>query len=141
MNGAEIFQPFIGMLVLTFVVWVYMYVLRISYSKRERIHPQRMTTPERGKALMPEEVCYPAYNLTNLFELPVIFYALCLTLYVTGNVDQVYVVAAWAFFVLRVLHSIVHCTVNRVYLRFFLYMGGALALWFMLGRVVLDLLT
>jgi hypothetical protein len=140
MPGAEIFQPFIGMLVLTFVVWVTMYVLRISYLKRERIHPQRMTTPERGKALMPEEVSYPAYNLTNLFELPLIFYALCLYLYVTGSVDQAYVIAAWAFFVLRVLHSSVHCTVNRVYLRFFLYIGAALALWFMLGRVVLDVL-
>ena len=140
MDANEIFAPFIGMLSLTFLVWVLLYVRRIGYMTKHRIHPQRVTTPEKGKALIPEDVSYPAYNLANLFELPVVFYALCLYLYVTGNVDQIYVAAAWVFFVLRVLHSIVHCTFNRVIVRFWLYALSALALWFMLARAVIDLL-
>ena len=140
MCANDIFIPFIGMLALTFVVWVYLYVRRISYTIRNRIHPQRLTTPEKGRALIPDEVNYPAYNLTNLFELPVAFYALCLYLYVTGNVDATYVAAAWIFFLLRVLHSIVHCTFNRVIVRFYLYALSALALWFMLGRAAIAVL-
>ncbi len=140
MAGSEIFMPFVGMLSLTFVVWVLLYVRRIGYMRQHRIDPQDLTTPEKGKALMPDSVSYPAYNLANLFELPVVFYALCLYLFVTGSVDAVYVAAAWAFFGLRVLHSIVHCTFNRVIVRFWLYAAAALALWFMLGRVVLALL-
>ena len=137
-QGAEIFIPFVGMLSLTFVVWLVLYVRRIGYMRKNRVDPQDFTTPEKGKALLPEYVNYPAYNLANLFELPVMFYAICLYLYTTGSVDQTYVVAAWFFFVLRVLHSIVHCTINRVMLRFKLYALAALALWFMLGRVLID---
>jgi hypothetical protein len=138
MSDGEIFVPFIGMLSLTFFVWVLLYVRRIGYTVKHRIHPQRLTTPERGKALIPDDVNYPAYNL---FELPVVFYALCLCLYVTGNVDQTYVAAAWVFFVLRVLHSIVHCTFNRVIVRFCLYALSSLALWFMLARAAIDIIS
>ena len=141
MDAKEIFLPFIGMLSLTFVVWVHLYVRRIGYTTRHSIHPQRLTTPEKGKALIPDAVNYPAYNLTNLFELPVVFYALCLYLYVTGNVDQIYIAAAWVFFLLRVLHSIVHCTFNPVIVRFALSDFSSLALWFMLARVVIDVFS
>lgn len=141
MAGSEIFVPFVGMLTLTFVVWVVLYVRRITYMMKHRINPQDSSTPEKGKALLPENINLPAYNLSNLFELPVVFYALCLYLFVSGSVDQVYVAAAWIFFVLRVMHSIVHCTINRVMLRFKLYALSALALWFMLGRVLLGILA
>ena len=141
MPGAEIFLPFIGMLALTFVVWVLLYARRIGYMKKHRINPQDMTTPENCKALLPEYVSYPAYNFANLFELPIVFYAICLYLYVTGTVDQTYIVAAWVFFILRVMHSFVHCTINRVMWRFKLYVLAALALWFMLGRVILGVLA
>ena len=141
MDAKEIFVPFIGMLSLTFLVWVHLYVRRISYTIRHRIHPQRLTTPDKGRALIPDAVNYPAYNLSNLFELPVVFYALCLYLYVTGNVDPTYVAAAWVFFLLRVLHSVVHCTVNRVIVRFYLYALSSLALWFMLARAAVALLS
>ncbi len=139
MADDAIFMPFVGMLGLTFVVWVYLYVRRIGYMRRHRIDPQDLATPEKGKALLAASVNYPAHNLANLFELPVVFYALCLYLYVTGSVDGVYLAAAWVFFGLRVMHSIVHCTFNRVIVRFWLYAAAALALWFMLGRVVLGL--
>lgn len=139
MNSDAIFQPFLGMLLLTFVVWLLLYKRRIGYMKRERIHPQKVTTPEKFRERAPEEINYPANNLANLFELPVVFYALCLYLYVSGQVDIVYVVAAWVFFVFRVAHSFVHCTFNRVYLRFYLYAAASVALWFMLGRAVVGL--
>jgi hypothetical protein len=141
MDAGEIFTPFIGMLLLTFFVWVHLYVRRIGYMIKHRIGAQKLTTPEKGKALIPEAVNFPAYNLTNLFELPVVFYALCLYLFVTGNVDMAYVAAAWVFFLLRVSHSVVHCTFNRVIVRFWLYALSSLALWFMLFRAAIDLLS
>lgn len=141
MNGNDIFLPFAGMLALTFVVWLYMYVLRLRYIIANRIDSQKLRTPQAAAELLPESVNYPASNLRNLCELPVVFYALCLMLYATGEVDAVYVGAAWLFFAFRVLHSLVHCTFNRVILRFGLYMLSALTLWFMLGRAVVGLIT
>jgi len=138
MQNADIFGPFIGMLLLTFVVWVVMYVRRITFLKRNNINAQRLTTPERGAEIIPEEVSYSSNNLKNLFELPVVFYALCLYLYTAGQVDQIYVIAAWTFFGLRVVHSLIQCTVNIVILRFAAYMISSIALWFMLLRVAYD---
>ena len=50
-----------------------------------------------------------------------LFYALTLYLFVTKQVDTLYVDAAWVFVAFRVLHSAVHCTFNLVMLRFYLY--------------------
>lgn len=131
-------MPFIGMLVLTFAVWVHLYVKRLRYTIDNRIHPQRLTTHEKGLAIIPEEVHYPANNFRNLCELPVVFYAICLYLFVTDGVDAVYVTAAWLFFALRVVHSVIHCTINRVIWRFSAYAASSLILWFMLARVVVG---
>ena len=138
MNADAIFGPFLGMMLLTFVVWVVMYVRRLVFLHANKINPQKLTTLERGAAIIPETISYPAHNLRNLFELPVVFYALCLYLYVADRVDTTYVIAGWVFLVLRVAHSVVHSTVNIVTLRFLIYVAGALTLWFMLLRAALE---
>ena len=140
MNNALILRPMIGMMLLTAFVWIFLYAKRIPAMKKARRSVQTYTTPEKAVELLPASVNYPAYNFKNLFELPVLFYALCLTLYVTEMVDAAYVIAAWVFLGFRVLHSVVHCTVNIVILRFYLYSAAALALWFMLARATIDIL-
>ena len=134
MNDAAIFQPMLGMLLLTMGVWVLLYKRRIAAMKALRRPVQSYTTPENVVGVLPEFANLPAHNLRNLTELPVLFYALCLYLYVSGQVDALYVAAAWVFFVLRVAHSIVHCSRNIVMLRFYLYLGASLALWLMVLR-------
>lgn len=138
MTADAIFGPFLGMMLLTFVVWVVMYVRRLVFLHANKINPQKLTTLERGAAIIPETISYPAHNLRNLFELPVVFYALCLYLYVADRVDTTYVIAGWVFLVLRIAHSVVHSTVNIVTLRFLIYVAGALTLWFMLLRAALE---
>lgn len=46
--------------------------------------------------------------------------------------------SAWVFFGFRLLHSAVHCTVNVILLRFWLYAAGAVALWFMVVRAAIQ---
>jgi len=138
MSNEQILLPMLGMMVLTAVVWFFLYARRIPAMRRAGKPTQAYTTPDKGAAFLPEEVSYPANNLRNLFELPVLFYALCLYLYVTASADGVQVAAAWAFVGLRTAHSIIHCTVNIVILRFLSYFAAALVLWFMLGRALLS---
>lgn len=139
MAQTAILEPVVGMFVLTFLVWTYLYVRRIAYMRRERIDPQRVRSPGRKHELIPEEINYPADNLANLTELPVVFYALCLLLYATAMADAIDVVAAWAFLLFRAVHSAVHCTFNRVMLRFGIYMVSSLILWFMVARTALRM--
>jgi hypothetical protein len=106
--------------------------------RKARKPAQVYTTPDKTAELLPEEVNYPAYNLKNLFELPVLFYALCLYFYVTATASGVDVFAAWLFLLFRIIHSAIHCTANIVMARFVAYSAAALSLWFMLGRAVLG---
>ena len=134
MQGNEILQPLIAMVLVTLAVWTALYVRRIRFLVSHRIDAQRVSTPEKVSTVIPEHVQYPANNFKNLFELPVLFYAICLYLYVTGSADTVYVLAAWAFVALRAVHSLIQCTTNIVMHRFAIYMAGAVALWFMVLR-------
>ena len=139
MNSTSIFAPFFAMIALTLVVWVYMYARRIPFIIRSKFTPEQLSPLELAR-LSPPAVANPSDNLKNLFELPTVFYALVLFLYVTNHVDTRYVLAAWLFVGFRVLHSAVHCTFNFVPLRFWPYAGGALSLWFMAVRAALELL-
>lgn len=137
MQQTAIFTPFLGMLLLTFLVWVYMYVKRLAYLTSENIDAQELSTPDKLVKIIPEHVNNPANNLKNLFELPVLFYAICLYLYVTQQVDPGYLYAAYVFFVFRAIHSIVQCTFNKVMVRFSVYSISAIALWFMVLRAAI----
>lgn len=133
MDQTAIFKPFLGTMILTLIVWVYMYSRRIPFIMRSKLTPSQLS-PMVFASLSPSQVSNPSDNLKNLFELPTIFYAVALYLYFTQQVDSVYVGAAWVFFGFQVLHSGVHCTFNFIPLRFWLYALSALALWFMVLR-------
>lgn len=137
--NTQILWPFLSMMLLTMLVWMYMYVLRLGHIAKARIDPQELTTAYRAAKHFPEHIAYPADNLRNLFEMPVLFYALCVYLYVTATVDSLTVVLAWTFVALRAVHSAIHCTINRVHWRFIAYMLSSIALWVMLLRAMLRL--
>ena len=139
MSEAVIFQPFLATMVLTLVVWIYMYGRRLPFIFSSGLDPKRMTPVELAR-LSPPQVSTPSDNLKNLFELPTVFYAVVLYVYVTHQVDAVYVSAAWGFFLFRVLHSVVHCTFNFIPLRFVLYVISAGALWFIVLRAAIAAL-
>jgi len=137
MEQRAIFGPFFATMLLTLVVWVYMYIRRIAFITSNRISPTDLAVPGALAQLSPAAVSNPSDNLKNLFEIPVLFYALALYLFATDQVDAGYVSAAWVFVVFRALHSAVHCTINIVLLRFYLYLFSTLAVWFMLLRAAL----
>jgi hypothetical protein len=134
MHQTAIFAPFFATMFLTMVVWIYMYARRIPFILGSGVTPGELSVPGRLAQISPPAVSNPSDNLKNLFEIPVLFYALALYLFVTQQVDALYVGAAWVFVVFRVLHSAVHCTVNIVMVRFYLYLVSTLAVWFMLIR-------
>ncbi|MGH8335916.1 MAG: MAPEG family protein [Gammaproteobacteria bacterium] len=118
-----------------------MYVRRISFLTRNQIRPADISTPTALANLSPPAVANPSDNLKNLFEIPVVFYALALYLFVTHQVDALYVDAAWVFVAFRAMHSAVHCTFNLIMLRFYLYLIATLAVWFIAIRAALAYVT
>jgi hypothetical protein len=137
MKQESIFGPFFAIVLLTFAVWIYMYVRRIRFITSLKISPKDLAIPGKLAQISPPEVSNPSDNFKNLFEIPVLFYALVLYFYATKQVDVWYVNAAWIFVAFRLLHSIVHCTFNLIMLRFYLYLFSSLVVWFMAMRAAL----
>ncbi len=138
MTQTAIFSPFFAMMLVTLVVWVYMYARRIPFIRQSNLTPGQLTPLELAR-ISPPAVSNPSDNLKNLFEIPVLFYALTLFLYDTHRV--VFLVAAWVFVGFRALHSLVHCTINVVIVRFWLYCVSTMAFWFMAVRAALRWLA
>ena len=137
MNQSAIFAPFLTVMFLTLIVWFYMYSRRIPFLQKSRVDLNTLNAAELAR-ISPGAVSNPSDNLKNLFELPTVFYAVVLYLFVTHKVDSAYLIAAWVFAIFRILHSAVHCTANIVLIRFWLYCISALALWFMVVRAAVN---
>ena len=65
-------------------------------------------------ARVPSDVALPNRNMMNLLELPVLFYVACLIHFVAGQVNETALVLAWSYVGLRVAHSAIHLSYNRV---------------------------
>jgi hypothetical protein len=66
-----------------------MYIRRIRFITGSKISSADLVTPGALARLSLPSVSNPAANLQNLFEIPIIFYALVLYLLVTQQVDPV----------------------------------------------------
>lgn len=137
MTQSAIFGPFFATIFLTLAVWMYMYIRRIAFISGNRLGQAELAKPGALARLSPPAIANPSDNLKNLFEIPVLFYALVLYLFVTRQVDALYVGAGWVFVAFRALHSLVHCTFNLIILRFYLYLFASLAVWFIAIRAAI----
>lgn len=118
----------------TIAVWCYLYVTRVGHMQKNQIHPQALAKPGKTEVLL-APVVNPSDNFENLFEVPVLFYVAVLFLFVSGLEDPTFVVMAWIFVIGRALHSLIHCTYNRVMHRFAFYAISTLSVWAMWFKI------
>lgn len=127
MDSTAIFGPMLAMVLLTLVVWLRMYFARVGEMRRLRIHPQAVASSAQAAEKFVDTRA--ADNFRNLFELPVLFYAALGTAFAIGAVELPLLALAWSFVLLRIVHSAIHCTYNRVMHRFTAYVAGGVVLW------------
>ena len=110
MTQTAIFWPMIAQVALVFIVYYLTFTRRKAavMSGKARISQFRENLDE------PAESLFARNNLTNQFELPVLFHVVCLALYVTNGAGIVPLVLAWVFVLSRYLHSYIHVTSNRI---------------------------
>jgi hypothetical protein len=134
----SIFLPGFALVALTFIVWCRLYVERLGQMRRERIRPQSVATSAQMSAKLPDTRA--ADNFRNLFELPVLFYFALVVAAMSGQTGALVIGLAWTFVVLRAVHSLIHCSYNRVMHRFSVYLLSAVVLWALLGLLVWRLI-
>ena len=124
MNQTTLLTPIFVLVLWTSAVFLVLAFGRVKYTK----NPQDAAHSKDLKGTMPDWVERAADNYNHLFEQPVAFYALTLCIAVINNFDSFMVQLAWAFVVLRIMHSLVQLTFNLVLLRFFIFVMGWLVL-------------
>ena len=111
-NAMHLLLATLGMVLLTFIVGTLMLYSRVQEMRRKRLHPQTAATAYTLSGRL--ENVQAADNFRNLFETPVLFYSLVACAIGVSHVPPWLMIGAWCYFALRVAHSLIHCTYNRV---------------------------
>lgn len=131
MQVLGILWPTLALVALVFVVWFTLFYQRLGHMKRNPPKADDFTTTEAAlRYFRPVEM--PANNLANLFELPVLYFALVPLLVLTAQAGHVQVVLAWIYVVLRAIHSFIHIGPKKVQPRFMVYLASTavlMAMW------------
>lgn len=138
MDPIAILLPVFVVGLLTVVMTIWMFATRIPAMSERGIDAQEARDTARLLDMLPPEVTRVSNNYNHLFEQPTLFYAIAISIAVLGQVDTFYVTCAWAFAILRVLHSLVQATIDRVQIRFGLFFLAWVALGAMILRVLFS---
>jgi len=136
--STAILWPTFTLVLLIFVVLV---TLAVQRFRHVRAHPPRVeniATSAAAKAYF-EPVEPPANNLANLFEMPVLYFALVPLLLLFRHAGDFEVLLAWIYVALRIVHSLIHIGRGKVTARFLVYLASCLVLAVMWAAFALSM--
>jgi hypothetical protein len=136
-TNAEFLSPVLALVAWTLVMWIWMYATRIPAMNAAGLDPQEAAYPGTWAHRLRPGVRSVADNYNHLHEQPTIFYALMFFAALTGGGDATALKLAWCYVVLRVLHSLVQATFNRVIVRFSIFAIGSIVLMIFTFRELL----
>jgi len=130
MIGMTILQPVVALAAWTMVMGIWMYATRIPAMNARKIDPDTLANdPEVTlDRVLPPQVQWKAHNYNHLHEAPTVFYAIAIVLAIVGQGDGLNAILAWVYVGLRVIHSLVHATVNKIVARFAIFIASGLVL-------------
>jgi hypothetical protein len=130
MHYSPLLAPVVALVAWTLVVMVWMAVTRLPAMKKAGIDVSKVVGG-RGQNLegvIPDEVQWKAHNYAHLCEQPTLFYAIVLVLALMGMEQPINVYLAWSYVIIRIVHSLVQATINKVSMRFPLFLLSSLCL-------------
>lgn len=127
--------PVLALVGWTFVMWLWLYAVRIPAMQKAKIDPQE--AEKTGDFKLPRAAQRPAENYNHLHEQPTIFYAMALAAEMAGAVDHFSVGLAWTYVTIRIVHSLIQATANIIMVRFLLFTLGTFVLLGLFVRIVM----
>jgi len=138
MTSSDIFWPVLAQIFLTLGMFTVLGVRKAKVVKAGKVNRQEAKLDNR---VWSEDVVKVSNNIANQFEVPVLFYVLCLVANSINVTDIVVVVLAWLFVLSRYAHAYVHIGSNYVPFRMRLFLAGCFILIAMLVLVAWKLAT
>ena len=127
MTQTALLTPVFTLILWTFAITAIMAYGRVRFTK----DPQDAAHTRDLKGMMPAWVERTADNYNHLFEQPVAFYVVTLSIALMNNIEPLMVQLAWGFVFVRIIHSVVQLTINIVLLRFAIFAIGWLIIAYM----------
>jgi len=132
--STEILAPVTALLLLTCVVWAWMYATRIPAITKLGMKLDPNLPNGQQMAELPPRVRWKADNYNHLLEQPTMFYAVALTLALLGAGEGTNVTLAWCYVGLRVIHTLQQTLWNKIEVRFVIFLMSSLVLIAMVLR-------
>ena len=111
MDNTLILYPLLPVVFLNFFVIFHMrYVIEKAIKKRE----VRYSWFRVYEGSAPEHLLAARHHYKNFFEIPILFYLLCIIIYVIDDVRELDLWSAWLFVVFKLIHSYIRLTSNYV---------------------------
>ena len=135
MRYSPILAPVVALIAWTLVVMVWMVLTRLPAMRRAGIHVESLVGGRGAnlEGVLPDGVMWKSHNYTHLVEQPTLFYAVALTLALMDFGGGINLYLAWSYVALRIVHTLIQATYNRVIHRFLVF---ALATLCLLGLTV-----
>lgn len=127
---SPILAPVVVLIAWSLVMLVWMIVARLPAMKAAGIDVNKVTGSKPGglDGVIADKAQWPAHNYMHLMEQPTLFYAVALVHAIAGTGGGLNCGIAWGYVILRIVHSIVQATFNRVIVRFALFALSSLCL-------------
>lgn len=129
--SASLLAPGAVLALWTLVMFGWVAATRFPALKKAGIDLKKAPPGGRGadlEGILPAETNWKSHNYTHLLEQPTIFYAVIVFLHLSGGNTDLTRGLAWAYVVLRIIHSVWQATVNRIPVRFLLFLLSTLCL-------------
>lgn len=125
---SPILAPIVALVAWSMVMWTWMYATRLPAMFKAKMKSDPYAPRGEQMNQLPAQVRWKADNYNHLMEQPTIFYAIALTLALMDAGSGVNLMLAWAYVGLRVVHSLVQALINKIELRFVIFVLSSLAL-------------
>jgi hypothetical protein len=125
------------LIALTFVLGFWAAAVRIGAVRRGEARARDIALREPN---WPPQVLQVVNAYQNQLELPLLFYVLTILAWNTRHADLVFVLLAWVFVVLRLVHAYVHVTSNHLRWRASFFIASAIVLALMWAIFIVRIL-
>jgi hypothetical protein len=136
---AEILKPLTVLAVWTMIMWIWMYATRIPAMTASKVDPDSLVQ-QGAKSLsdlLPARVQWKADNYNHLHEAPTVFYAVALALAMMGAGNGFNATLAWIYVALRIIHSLFQSLVNKVMIRFLIFIASSIVLMMLVAHAAM----
>ena len=116
--ATQILAPVVALVAWTLVMWTWMYITRVPAILKSDMKMDPTLPKGEQMNMLPARVRWKADNYNHLLEQPTIFYAVAISLAVLGEGSGLNLTLAWAYVGLRVIHSLFQAMVNKIEIRF-----------------------